>query len=128
MKKRNTAILAIIAGVIFFLFQSFFLNRQPAQEVPDEVNQILVSSCYDCHTSAGKNKDAKKVLNFEQWNDYKLTKKISVLNDITEVIGKDKMPPGKYLEFNPEKKLTGEQKELILHWAEEASNALMEGN
>ena len=128
MKNKNAAIPVIMAGVIFFLFQSFFLNRKSPREIPEDVNQILVSSCYDCHNPEGKNEDAKKAVIFEQWDDYKLTKKISVLNDIVEVIGKDKMPPEKYLEFKPEKKLTEEQKEKVLKWAEETSNALIEGN
>jgi hypothetical protein len=125
---KNKAILILIAGGFFFLLQSFFSNRKAASDIPEEVNTVLVSSCFDCHSSVGKNEDAKKALNFEQWDDYRLTKKIGLLGDITKVIEKDKMPPGKYLEFNPDKKLTDTQKELILNWAEETSASLMEGN
>jgi hypothetical protein len=125
---KNKAILLLLAGGILFLLQSFLSNRKPAPDFPEEVNGILVSSCFDCHSSAGKNDDARKKLNFESWDDYKLTKKIGLLGDIAKVIEKDEMPPGKYLEFKPDRKLTDEQKKVILNWTEETSNALMEGN
>jgi len=37
------------------------------------------------------------------------------------------MPPQKYLEHNPDKKLTESQKELLIKWAKEESSALMKG-
>jgi hypothetical protein len=125
---KNKKVLILLAGAVLFLLQSFLVNRNVNPEVPEEVNQILVSSCYDCHSSAGQNDDAKKALNFESWDDYRLTKQIGLLGEIAEVIGEDKMPPSKYLEFKPDRKLSESQKELILKWTDEASDALMEGN
>ena len=118
----------MLAGAVLFLLQSFLVNRKAIPEVPDEVNQILVASCYDCHSSAGQNDDAKKALNFESWDDYRLTKQIGLLGEIAEVVEEDKMPPSKYLEFKPDRKLSESQKELIIKWTDEASEALMEGN
>jgi tRNA A37 N6-isopentenylltransferase MiaA len=128
MKMKNKGVLILLAGGLVFLLQSFLLNRKASPEFPEEVQQVLASACYDCHSSAGQNEDAKKALNFETWDDYRLTKQITLLGDIAEVIEKDKMPPGKYLEFKPDRKLSESQKELILNWAEETSESLMEGN
>ena len=125
---KNKGVFILLAGGLVFLLQSFILNRKASPEIPEEVQQVLVSSCYDCHSSAGRNEDAKKALNFESWGDYRLTKQIGLLGDIAEVIEKDKMPPGKYLEFKPDRKLSESQKELLLNWTEETSKALMEGN
>jgi hypothetical protein len=125
---KSKRILIVLAGALLFIFQSFLLNRNASLEVPEEVNQILESSCYDCHSSAGQNDDALKALNFENWEEYRLTKQIGLLGEIAEVIEKDKMPPAKYLEFKPDRKLSDSQKELIMKWTEEASDALMEGN
>jgi hypothetical protein len=125
---KSKAILLLLAGGIFILLQSFLSNSKPVPDFPEEVNGILVSSCFDCHSSAGKNEDARKKLNFENWDDYKLTKKIGVLGDIAKVIEKDEMPPGKYLEFKPDRKLTDEQKQVIINWTEETSDALIGGN
>jgi len=121
-------IFILLVGAALVLFQSFLLNRKASPEIPEEVQKVLVSSCYDCHTSAGQNEDAKKALNFEEWDDYRLTKQVTVLGNMAKVIEEDKMPPGKYLEFKPDRKLSEEQKELIIDWTDEAADALMEGN
>ncbi len=127
MMKNKVILLLLVAGG-FILLQSLILKKRADLNPPEEVQKILESSCYDCHTSAGQNDDAKKAISFDEWDSYRLTKKISVLDEITEVIEKDKMPPGKYLEFKPDRKLDPEQKETLLKWAEETSKALMEGN
>ena len=124
---KNRFILTALAGGALLLLSSLILADRNTVQPPDEVQQLLESACYDCHSSAGTNDDAKKALNFEQWDSYRLTKQISVLGEIAEVVEKDKMPPGKYLEFKPDRKLDAAQKELIIKWAGEASDALLEG-
>lgn len=126
MKNKVILIVLAVGGII--MLQSLILKNRAGLNPPEDVQQILVSSCYDCHSSAGTNEDAKKALIFDQWDDYRLTKKISLLDKISEVIEEDKMPPGKYLELKPDRKLETAQKELLLKWAEETSNALLEGN
>lgn len=125
--KRMTIMILLVGG-IFFLFQSFFLNRIPSPEIPEEVNQVLVSHCYHCHSTDGKSKKAREALNFEKWEDYKVTEQISLLDNVTEKISNDEMPPGAYLVFQPKMKLDDSQKKLILKWAKETSDSLMEGN
>lgn len=124
---KRSIILVVMAGGIFLLFQAFNLNREPQGEIPEEVISILQSSCFDCHTSGSRNKDAREALNFETWDDLRATKKIGSLGKINEMVEENKMPPAKYLEYNPEKKLTEAQKKLILDWATEESSVLMEG-
>ena len=98
---RKSIVLIILIGGLFFLSQAFSLNNKPAGEIPEEVNEMFVSSCYDCHSSDAKNKDAREALNFESWNEYRTTKKIGMLGKICELVEKEKMPPAKYLGFNP---------------------------
>ena len=92
------------------------------------MNKVIETSCIGCHSTGARNEDAREALNFEKWDDYKLTKQIGLLDKIGEMIEEDKMPPPKSLEFRPERKLSESQKELVLHWAEKASSDLMEGN
>lgn len=125
---KNKVILIVVVAGGFILLQSLILKKRAAMNPPEEIQKILESSCYDCHTSASQNDDAKKAIKFDEWDNYRLTKKISILDKMTEVIEEDKMPPGKYLEFKPDRKLDETQKEMLLNWAEETSNALMEGN
>lgn len=118
----------IMAGGLFFLSQAFSLNNRPVGEIPEEVGKILVSSCYDCHSSDANSKDAREALNFEQWDEYRVTKKIGLLGKICELVEEDKMPPKKYLGFKPDRKLSDSQKQLICDWTGKESSALMEGN
>jgi hypothetical protein len=125
--KRMTLMILLVGG-IFLLFQSFFLNRVAGPEIPEEVNQLLVSHCYHCHSTDGKSKKARELLNFEKWEDYQVTEQISLLDEVTEKIGNDEMPPGAYLVFQPKMKLDDSQKEQILKWAKETSDSLTKGN
>jgi hypothetical protein len=51
-----------------------------------------------------------------------------LLGDINKVMDEGKMPPKKYLEYKPEKKLSEEQRQVIGDWARKESEKLMEGN
>lgn len=125
---RKSIVLISMAGGLFFLSQAFSLNSKPDGEIPEEVTKLLVSSCYDCHSSDASNDDARKALNFEQWDEYRVTKKIGLLGKICELVEEDKMPPKKYLGFKPDRKLSASQKQLICDWTEKESSALMGGN
>ncbi|MEN8227463.1 MAG: heme-binding domain-containing protein [Bacteroidota bacterium] len=126
MKKG--LILIVMAGGFFFLFQSFNSTTNPDGEIPKEVNEVLVSSCYDCHSTTAKNQDARDALNFEKWDEYRVTKKIGLLGKTGELIEEEKMPPAKYLGFKPDRKLSETQKQMLLDWTKKESSALMEGN
>lgn len=118
----------VVTGSMYLLFQSFQPEPVPVVEIPENVSKILVSTCYDCHTTGAKAEDAVKALDFKVWDEYRLTKHIAVLDDISKVMEEGKMPPKKYLEYNPEKKLSEEQRQVIGEWARKESARLMEGN
>ena len=124
---RKNLYLSILAISIIILCQSFSPESISVTEIPDDVNKVLIASCYDCHSSDARNKDAREALNFEKWDDYRATKKIGLLGDICELVEKNKMPPEKYLDRNPDRKLTEKQKKLICDWTAKESAKLMEG-
>lgn len=126
MKKLMISI--FVSGILLFVFQSFMIRSTPGLDMPDDVQEILKTSCYDCHTSASSNKKGKAALNFDKWDEYKDSKKVGKLDAICEVVSKDKMPPEKYLKNSPEKALSDDQKVLLCSWADKAANKLMEGN
>ena len=117
--------LMMLAGGIFLLSQSFTPNRLSNAAFPDEVNKVLVASCHDCHTTDAKSKKASEALDFEKWDEYRVTKKISLMGKICELVEEDKMPPAKYLEFNPDRKLSDTQKQLICDWSKKETSSLM---
>jgi hypothetical protein len=126
MKKQIVYI--ALSGIFILLFQSFMSLSHSQKEIPEEVETILKSSCYNCHFTGAKAEKALEKVNFEQWDNYKLIKKIELLGDIDKMLEEGKMPPEKYLEHNPDKQLSEEQVKLIVDWTRQKSDELMQGN
>ena len=126
MKKGGIWI--TLSGIAFIVFQSFSIMSLQEQQIPDDVNEVLQTSCFGCHNNEAGSKDAREAFNLETWNEYRLTKKIGLLGEISEVVQEGKMPPARFLESNPDRKLTEAQKKLIIEWAEKESRNLMEGS
>ena len=101
-------------------------QEELSSDWPEEVKDLIKTSCYDCHTKDASGEKSKKALNFSTWEDYKLTKKIGKLNDISEVLKEKKMPPKKYLEKFPDKALSDKQIGVITNWANAEAEKLME--
>jgi cytochrome c5 len=124
--KKTVAILILAIGAGFVL-QAFKSNPAPGPGIPDDVKEVLKASCYDCHSNDASGKKSKIALNFDKWEGYKLTKKISKLEDICTLVGENKMPPEKYLKSNPDGALSDDQIKLICDWTGKASEELMVG-
>lgn len=95
-------------------------------EFPEDVAKILKVHCMDCHVTTSKNDKAKKKLNFDKWDELNMLKKTGKLNDIVEVVKEGEMPPEKYLNHYPEKKLTEEQTKTLVKWAEKTMDSFKE--
>jgi hypothetical protein len=118
------ALLALMA----FTYPTLYHNNpqeKPASAFPEDVEKVLQTSCFDCHTDAASNAKAKMKLNFSKWGELSDSKKIGKMESISEVIKKGDMPPGKYLEKYPDHALNPEQKSLIDTWVTEESKKLM---
>lgn len=132
MKKNILySVLPLMAIIIFVAAQDFTTETTPATDEielgwPDDVMALLENSCYDCHTKDASNIKSKGALNFSKWEDYKLTKKIGKLNDISESVKEKKMPPKKYLDKFPEKALSDEEIGVVTNWANAEAEKLME--
>lgn len=126
MKKQFVWVLLGVLGLMVFL--SFNQGPGAGDEIPEEIATILKSSCLACHNAEARSEDAKKAVQFDIWDDYRVTKKIGILGKMGEVVEEGKMPPKKYLENNPDKMLTEEQLKLFLDWTKEESERLMQGN
>ena len=74
--------------------------------MPDNVKAVVEKSCFDCHTSSSKNKFSKMKLDFDKMDKLSTIKMISAYTKIGEAIEEDDMPPGKYLNKFPDKKLS----------------------
>jgi len=126
MKNRSRLVITIAVLLPGLLALSLtYGDIQQVKTFPEDVEKVLKNSCFDCHSTASKNKDAKGTLNFETWNDYKLTKKISQMTSISEVLEEGTMPPEKYLGFKPDRALSDEQVKLVREWCSKETEKLM---
>ncbi len=97
-------------------------------DIPENVKAIIDNKCMGCHSDETKSGKSKMKMNFDKLanGEYSTGKLISKLDKITKMLSKDKMPPQKFLDKYPDKKLTDDESKLISDWASETS-AKMKG-
>lgn len=91
--------------------------------VPDNVQKVIDQSCFACHNMDAKNDKAKSALLFDALDTLKVAKLVGKLADIRDEVKDDKMPPAKFLQFNPEVKLSVAQKDLLINWADSTAKS-----
>lgn len=101
---------------------------------PKEVQQILSTSCYDCHSNATNYpwyneivpisfwlddhiKEGKKHLNFSNWDAYSVKEKDHKLEELVEEVEKNNMPLPAYSWMHNEASLSLEQITQLSQWA-----------
>ena len=100
---------------------------------PEEVHQILKTTCFDCHSSKTNYpwynaitpvnywldshvKDGKKHLDFSKWNTYSLKKKEHKMDELHEEVEEKEMPLKSYTWTHADANLTPEQIEAVVAW------------
>lgn len=89
-----------------------------------EVRAIIDNKCYGCHSTNSKGAKARKKLNWDSLNLITRAQKANKMDDVVEVLSEDEMPPKKFLEKEPGKKLTAEEKKLMEDWADRELNKI----
>lgn len=104
-------------------------------KAPDNVMQILRTSCYDCHSNEVKwpwysniapaswlvsydVEEAREHLNFSEWQSYSADDKAEDIEEIWEEIEEGKMPLWYYLIAHNDARLSDQDKEVIKNWVE----------
>ena len=102
--------------------------------VPQDVQTVLQTSCYDCHSNTTRYpwyaevqpvgwwlndhiQDAKRELNFSEFGSYRLRRQYRKFEDISGEVGEGKMPLPAYLIIHTDAKLSQAQKERLVSWA-----------
>ena len=102
---------------------------------PGPVGDILKNSCYDCHSNttnypwynnivpvsywlADHIEHGKEHLNFSVWGEYDAKKKAHKLEELIEEVKQHEMPLNSYLWMHSEAKLSEEQMETLIRWAD----------
>ena len=108
--------------------------------VSSEVESVLKTSCFDCHSNHTSYpfyaqvapisfwinhhvEEGKEHLNFSDWNNYSIKKKLHKLDEIIEEIDEHEMPLGSYTLIHRDAKLKEESSKLLINWSKELQNA-----
>ncbi len=146
----------IFSFVIFLLIQFY----QPARNldygqvlpthfnkiyaVPSDVENILRTSCYDCHSNDTEYpwysyiqparlfldshiKEGKENLNFSTFGDYSQRKQGNKLEQILKQIKSDEMPLASYTLIHENSILTHENKRVLINWIESTRDSISRG-
>lgn len=130
-----------LAVALFLLAQLVPLDRanppvQSALESPTEIQEILISACYDCHSFetqwpwysriapvswmvASHVKEGRNDLNFSRWPSYNFQEQNLILREMEKQIVEGKMPPSGYSAIHPDARLSPEQRDVLLSWIRE---------
>jgi len=101
--------------------------------VPEDVQNILKTSCYDCHSNNtvypwyaevqpvawwlnSHIQDGKKDLNFSEFASYRIRRQYKKLEEVNELVKKDEMPLDSYLWIHKNAKLSEQQKLTLANW------------
>lgn len=101
--------------------------------VPEDVQNILKTSCYDCHSNNtvypwyaevqpvawwldSHIQDGKKDLNFSEFASYRIRRQYKKLEEVNELVKKNEMPLDSYLWIHKNAKLNEPQKLTLANW------------
>lgn len=102
-------------------------------DIPSEVNEIIKTSCADCHSNFTKYpwyseiapvswylaqhvNEGKEHLNFSEWTSYNQDQLNHILKDLNEELEEHKMPLKSYLLIHDEAIMDDVQYKTVLNW------------
>lgn len=108
-------------------------NFTEVYKVPKNVETILRTSCYDCHSNNtnyplysyvqpirffmdGHINDGKKELNFNEFSNYSKRKQKNKLDRIAKEIKENEMPLNSYTLIHKNAVLSNNQKDEVINW------------
>lgn len=93
-------------------------------KIPPKNNAIIQAKCYGCHSPEGKSDKAKEKLLWDDLAALSPEAQLEKMQKIQEVLNEGKMPPARFLESNPDKKLTDAEKATMQKWADKTVGKL----
>lgn len=125
--------------------QVFPVHITKLYNVPSNVNSILRTSCYDCHSNNTKYpwysyiqpvrifmdnhiKEGKENLNFSEFGYYSVRKQGNKLEQIAKQIKAGEMPLTSYTLIHKNAILTQENKKVLINWIERTRDSIASQN
>jgi hypothetical protein len=105
---------------------------------PPDIAALLRSACYDCHSDetrwpwyshiapaswlvVGDVNEARKHVNFSDWPYEKPDLAARKLEDMSDNVQSDDMPPSKYTLMHPDARLSDAQRDALVKWLDAAA-------
>lgn len=116
-------------------------NINNSYTVPADIDQVLKTSCYDCHSNKTTYpwyaaiqpvgwwlqdhiEEARQELNFDEFGTYTLRRQYKKLEEIGEQVDEGEMPLSSYTLLHTNSKLSLEQKRQLVAWSDQLQNEL----
>lgn len=155
---KNIIKKTVLIGLIFLLLMQLYrpardlsfeqdvtVNFTKVYHVPKNVEAILRSSCYDCHSNNTNYpwysyiqparffmehhiKEAKENLNFDEWGTYSKRKQGTKLDRIVKQIKSGEMPLASYTLIHKKARLITAQKKEIMDWMNKIKDSISSQN
>lgn len=136
--------LLLVLFVILMVLQAFRPEKNTSANkandisslypVPNNVEQILVKACNDCHSNStvypwyaevqpiawwldDHVKDGKKHLNFNEFASYRLAKQYHKLEEVFDEVKGGEMPLESYTVVHRDAKLTDAERNILMDWS-----------
>lgn len=120
--------LAVLLG-LFMWFQGSEENPAPQTDngftIDAKVKPIIDAKCLGCHSADSKNEKAKEKLIWANLSTMDKKAVASTLDEMVEVLEKGEMPPAKFLERYPDKKLTDKEAKSLRKWADKSASKML---
>jgi len=114
-------------------------NINNSFNVPADIDQVLKTSCYDCHSNKttypwyaaiqpvgwwlqNHIEEGKHELNLDEFGTYNLRRQYKKLEEISEQVDEGEMPLSSYTIIHKNAKLTLEQKRQLVGWSNQLQN------
>ncbi len=145
--KKILKPLALVLLVTFIIIQFFRTEKNintnntafanditSVYQLPDMVQSILKTSCYDCHSNNTQYPwysniqpiawwlndhvvEGKKEINFSEFATYRIGRKYKKIQEIIEQVKEDEMPLASYTLIHRNAILSKDQKLSVINWA-----------
>jgi heme-binding protein len=113
---------------------SFANDITKVYAVPSEVQDILKTSCYDCHSNNTKYpwyanvqpvawwlsnhvEDGKNELNFSEFATFPIRRKYKKMEEVIDEVKEGEMPLSSYTLLHKDARLSQTQKDQLINWA-----------
>lgn len=143
MKIVKIIFIALAVGLIVIQFFGIKKNQNTGEQinhistqfaVPADVENILKTSCYDCHSNntiypwytniqpigwwlKSHVNEGKEELNFDEFSQYKPRTQFKKIEELEEMINEGEMPLSSYTIIHNNASLSASQKETLIGWA-----------